>query len=569
MGACTAQQSTAERKKIQGGVSRQRIRIKRAPPPGEKGEREREDGGRTHLHVDSRELGDPGSAHWHLLDQVSVAELVRRHVIHVRNGQEVESFADELDLIPLDVPNDEDLGLGEVVEGQVRHGVSEDGLLNEKDVAPALSDLFHDAQNVVPLLLENPVHLLVVVDDDSGLEVGLGGRDAELNESDLGVLDPSWSSAGGAWLLVQEHAIVEHDGVVDRSSALLDDGDVPEVDPVRVLGVDDLENGVDRHGSEKGGVLGHDLAAEGRGCGSDERLPVLDGNGGRHLLQDLRGLLARLPHGVRDDRGVNALVEELEALLEERPANHDNGGGPVAGVHVLRLGELDEHLRRGVDDLSSRAGKRGGGRQRFGEDVGGAGSPLRARSGKNRGRTLTLSRIVAPSLVMMTSPSACLTILSIPLGPRDVLTASESAFAASMFEILTSTFLESSLFSFSGETGEEVSGAVSRRDRRRSAGTRGSPSLAGHGGARGRRDRRATARKHRDLTRSFPRPPSVSAPSRMRLRSRDSPEGLALRGLRLSCDHGAFPSLSLSLSRRVGFASSLRDPGRSPDSPRR
>ena len=32
-----------------------------------------------------------------------------------------------------------------------------------------------------------------------------------------------------------------------------------------------------------------------------------------------------------------------------------------------------------------------------------------------------------------------------PLGPRDVLTASESAFAASMFDILTSTFLESSL----------------------------------------------------------------------------------------------------------------------------
>mmetsp|Transcript_6297 Transcript_6297/g.19068 ORF Transcript_6297/g.19068 Transcript_6297/m.19068 type:complete len:263 (+) Transcript_6297:1009-1797(+) len=59
-------------------------------------------------------------------------------------------------------------------------------------------------------------------------------------------------------------------------------------------------------------------------------------------------------------------------------------------------------------------------------------------------KTFTLSRMVAPSLVMITSPSACLTILSMPLGPRDVLTASESALAASMFEILTSTFLESS-----------------------------------------------------------------------------------------------------------------------------
>ena len=107
--------------------------------------------------------------------------------------------------------------------------------------------------------------------------------------------------------------------------------------------------------------------------------------------------------------------------------------------------------------------------------------------------------MVAPSLVMITSPSACLTILSMPLGPRDVLTASESALAASMFEILTSTFLESSLFRvwqrwqvwWKGVGAARSESSVKKKKRRRGGQTPGSDSQIPR---RSRPDRRVSQR---------------------------------------------------------------------------
>lgn len=59
--------------------------------------------------------------------------------------------------------------------------------------------------------------------------------------------------------------------------------------------------------------------------------------------------------------------------------------------------------------------------------------------------TFILFRMVAPSFVMITSPSACATILSMPRGPRLVRMASATALAASMFISRTSFFLALSL----------------------------------------------------------------------------------------------------------------------------
>lgn len=52
---------------------------------------------------------------------------------------------------------------------------------------------------------------------------------------------------------------------------------------------------------------------------------------------------------------------------------------------------------------------------------------------KNEEQRQTLSRMVAPSLVMITSPLAEDNILSMPRGPRLVRTASATALAATMF----------------------------------------------------------------------------------------------------------------------------------------
>lgn len=46
--------------------------------------------------------------------------------------------------------------------------------------------------------------------------------------------------------------------------------------------------------------------------------------------------------------------------------------------------------------------------------------------------------MVAPSLVMVTSPSGDTSILSIPLGPREVLTIEEMDFAAMILALVAS-----------------------------------------------------------------------------------------------------------------------------------
>jgi hypothetical protein len=54
--------------------------------------------------------------------------------------------------------------------------------------------------------------------------------------------------------------------------------------------------------------------------------------------------------------------------------------------------------------------------------------------------------MVAPSLVIKTSPLASDIILSIPLGPKLVLTTSESALAAVMLDDLISSVLADLLY---------------------------------------------------------------------------------------------------------------------------
>jgi hypothetical protein len=48
---------------------------------------------------------------------------------------------------------------------------------------------------------------------------------------------------------------------------------------------------------------------------------------------------------------VNVLIQEILSLLEELPCEDHRGGGSVADLIVLGLGDLDHHLGGGVLDI--------------------------------------------------------------------------------------------------------------------------------------------------------------------------------------------------------------------------
>mmetsp|Transcript_10330 Transcript_10330/g.25325 ORF Transcript_10330/g.25325 Transcript_10330/m.25325 type:complete len:346 (-) Transcript_10330:113-1150(-) len=268
----------------------------------------------------------------------------------MRHRHALQGLADELHVVALHVAHHQNLSLGEVVEGEVGDGVAKDALLDEQHVAAARLDFLDEADDVVALLLEDAIHLLVVADDDVVLHVGLGRADAELNERDLGVRHLGGPPRRLAAAAVQ-HDPLDHLRVVDRAAALLHDFDIFEIHHVGSLRVHDLEDAVDGDGREDVGVLRDDFRAQGGGGGLDQRLAVVDVQRDRHVLQDLAGFVAGFAHGVGDHRGVHALAEQVDALGEERAAEHGDGGGPVARHDVLRLGQLHQHLRRRVRHL--------------------------------------------------------------------------------------------------------------------------------------------------------------------------------------------------------------------------
>ena len=85
-----------------------------------------------------------------------------------------------------------------------------------------------------------------------------------------------------------------------------------------------------------------DLRGEGGSGGGEEGLAIGKVDGGGHAAQHLVGLVPCRLEALRDDGGVDALVEEVQAGAQERARNDNNTGGAIAGLDVLRVGKLDK-----------------------------------------------------------------------------------------------------------------------------------------------------------------------------------------------------------------------------------
>ncbi len=154
-----------------------------------------------------------------------------------------------------------------------------------------------------------------------------------------------------SYLLVQHEA---HDelGVLQGASGLLLYLDVAEVDLVcraRLLG--HLGGGRDYELGELLRFAGDQLRLHAGPCDLDQPLLVGRGDFLRELSQELDRLAGCLVVALDDHGRMDALVDELLSLLEERSGEYDRRGRPVAHLVVGGLRDLDEHLRRGVLDV--------------------------------------------------------------------------------------------------------------------------------------------------------------------------------------------------------------------------
>src|SRR6058998_1441732 len=146
-----------------------------------------------------------------------------------------------------------------------------------------------------------------------------------------------------------DHALQHRLFLVEEGLEL---GRVRDLDLRVDLGLLDLEGRVD-----DGDVRQELLVATcglGRHRGHPDLLQgieVFDRDFRRDLLENLVGLVRGLAIPGRDHGRVDVLVDEVLRLLEQLPGQDDGRRGAVAGLLVLGLRDLDEHLRRGVFDV--------------------------------------------------------------------------------------------------------------------------------------------------------------------------------------------------------------------------
>jgi acetolactate synthase-1/2/3 large subunit len=91
---------------------------------------------------------------------------------------------------------------------------------------------------VVPLVAQHPVHRGVVADDDGVVEVRLRRGQAELDQSDLGVLDAGGASGAAGRALVEDEAVDELDPALKDAPILTGSGAL--LKSLEILGITDV-----------------------------------------------------------------------------------------------------------------------------------------------------------------------------------------------------------------------------------------------------------------------------------------------------------------------------------------
>src|SRR2546425_5399125 len=282
-----------------------------------------------------------------LVDLLGETEVVLRELVELRHDLATGRLRELLHVRLLDPAHGVDFLLREVVLCEVV-----DALLTEDHSRAAFPhDLDHALQHRL-FLVEEGLELGRVRDLDLRVDLGLLDLEGRVDEDDLRVLH--FAGHPGVHAFLVDDDAVDECRVRDRTALLLDDLDVVIVDEVRSVGFL-LGDRRDRlHGDVRQELLVATCGL-GRHRGHPDLLQsieVLDRDFRRDLLENLVGLVRGLAIPGRDHGRMDVLVDEVLRLLEQLACQDHGRRGAVAGLLVLGLRDLDEHLRGGVFDVN-------------------------------------------------------------------------------------------------------------------------------------------------------------------------------------------------------------------------
>lgn len=206
--------------------------------------------------------------------------------------------------------------------------------LADGQVGTRVLDLLDHLDELFALVVLQLLELLDGRNVELVLGLGLGRLKGAGQDGDLGVLDLG-RHLGVGEILVDDDALDE-DGVLERAADLAVDLDQLKVD-VLALEIRNGQHGVDGNVGKLVVRLGDNLAAQTCARNLDQVLCVLlaelDRVGNLVKLGD--GNVAGLVVAVGDADGVDALVDQLGRLLEQRTGQDNDTGCSVTNLVVL------------------------------------------------------------------------------------------------------------------------------------------------------------------------------------------------------------------------------------------
>lgn len=174
--------------------------------------------------------------------------------------------------------------------------------------------------------------------------IGLGGRELELDQTNLGLLD-----SGGATSrlddVLGEDKTVDQLGIIDGASDLLHNADILQINVDSSSGLNNSQDSIDGNRSEQSRVLRNNLGVE-RSAGTlKERLAVGEIQLCGDLSQELVGLVGSLLEGLCNGGGVDALVQHFLSSSEQRSCQNNDRGSTISSLNILSSRQIDQLCR--------------------------------------------------------------------------------------------------------------------------------------------------------------------------------------------------------------------------------